>query len=73
MEELDQLVDELVSKAGPNAGQIKTNQDPGKVARLKELGWKSKDKGPTIEKRLANIEEMLIDHEVRIKECSIRR
>ncbi len=72
MDELNELIDELVAKAGPKAGQIKVNQDPDKVARLKELGWKQEEK-ITIEKRLSNIEEMLIDHEARIKECSIRR
>ena len=72
MDELNELIDELVAKAGPKAGQIKVNQDPEKVARLKELGWKQEEK-ITIEKRLSNIEEMLIDHESRIKECSIRR
>lgn len=72
MDELNELINELVAKAGPKAGQIKVNQDPEKVARLKELGWKQEEK-ITIEKRLSNIEEMLIDHEARIKECSIRR
>lgn len=38
--ERDELVDELVSKGGPTTGQIKVNQDPEKVARLLELGWK---------------------------------
>ena len=38
-EEIAELIDELVAKAGPTAGQIKTNQDPDKVARLIELGW----------------------------------
>ena len=72
MDELNELIDELVAKAGPNAGQIKVNQDPVKVARLKELGWKPEEK-ITVEKRLSNIEEMLVDHEKRIKGCSIRR
>lgn len=42
--ELAELIDELVAKAGPTTGQIKTNQDPDKVARLLELGWKPAEK-----------------------------
>ena len=86
--ELEALIDELVSKAGPTAGQIKLNQDPVKVARLKELGWKPKE--PTeetiqrkisaaelskeqIEGRLQALEEVVADHEKRIKTCEVRR
>ncbi len=86
MEELTELINELVSKAGPTAGQIKLNQDPDKVARLIELGWKSPAGKKSnddntqlmspigyIQERLGKIEKTLADHEKRIKECSIRR
>lgn len=72
-EEITQLVDELVAKGGPTTGQIKANQDPVKVARLIELGWKPAEEKPTIESRLKKIEETLLDHENRIRICSIQR
>lgn len=79
MEEINELIDELVSRAGPTAGCIKKNQDPVKVARLLELGYNEPvkkaetDKEDDIKIRLKRIEEMLADHEKRLKECSIRR
>lgn len=72
-QERDVLVDELVAKAGPVAGQIKVNQDPAKVARLLELGWTPKEKEITVDARFKKIEETLADHEKRITTCSIRR
>lgn len=78
--ELLELTDELVSKAGPNAGQIKVNQDPAKVARLQELGWKPKEEhisysygSDKFDARLKKVEEIVANHEKRIAECSIRR
>lgn len=73
MEELEQLVDELVAKAGPTVGQIKKDQDPEKVKRLLELGWEPEEKKPTIEDQLTKIRLILADHEKRISECSVRR
>ena len=76
MNEFDELIDELVAKAGPTVGCIKKNQDPDKVARLLELGYSEpvkERKEKSIEERLQQIEEMLADHEKRIKECSVRR
>lgn len=89
MNEFETLVDELVAKGGPTMGQIKTNQDPVKVARLLELGYnepvKEKVEVSTLPGaavivkegnlglRLKKIETILADHEKRIKECSIRR
>lgn len=72
-EELAELVDELVAKGGPTTGQIKMNQDPGKVTRLIELGWTPAEEKITVESRLKKIEEMLADHEKRIVSCSIQR
>lgn len=71
-EELNMLIDELVSKGGPTVGQLKKDQDLDKVARLLELGWKPPEK-VTVESRLARVESILIDHERRLTECSIRR
>lgn len=89
MEELEILIDELVSKAGPNAGQIKVNQDSDKVARLLELGWKEpikemieateltklqiKQRLEMLEGTVAEAVKLLADHEKRITSCSIRR
>ena len=86
MEEINELIDELVSKRGPNTGYIKKNQDSDKVARLIELGYNEPVKtedgtgneqlmSPTgyIQARLGKIEATLADHEKRIAECSIRR
>lgn len=86
--EIDELIDELVAKAGPTAGQIKLNQDPIKVERLLALGWKPKE--PTeksiqetigteelskvqIVKRLEALEKTVAINTKRIDECSIRR
>ena len=72
MTELEELIDELVAKAGPTAGCIKKNQDPVKVARLLELGWEE----PTtksIGERLGILEEIVADHEKRLVQCSIQR
>ncbi len=71
--ELELLIDELVAKAGPTVGQIKKEQDPEKIKRLLELGWKSEGKKSTIEEQLTKITLILADHEKRITECSIRR
>lgn len=71
--ELELLVDELVAKGGPTTGQIKTNQDPEKVKRLLELGWKPEEKELTVQEQLTKITETLADHEKRISECSVRR
>ena len=71
--EIETLVDELVAKAGPTVGQIKKDQDPEKVARLLELGWTPEEKGLTLEARVRNLEEMIVDHENRIHQCSIQR
>ncbi len=89
MDELNELIDELIAKAGPTVGCIKINQDPDKVARLKELGWEPKEKEPIEELdeaivaeqlskkeillRILALEATVADHEARIKECSIRR
>ena len=79
MIEYEELIDELVAKAGPTMGCIKVNQDPVKVARLRELGYnepaKEKryaDEGD-IEDRLEALEATVLDHEKRITECSVRR
>ena len=77
-DELTELVDELVSKAGPTAGQIKLNQDPVKVARLKELGWKPTEKIDCISAKdnheaILQIQETLAEHNKRIEVCEIRR
>ena len=76
-EEITELIDELVAKAGPTTGQIKTNQDPDKVARLIELGWtpaeKELDSLEQIRQELQAIQKVLVDHEKRIKICSIQR
>lgn len=87
-EELTILIDELVAKAGPTAGQIKLNQDPLKVERLLFLGWKPKEPTEeTIQKKisavelsveqikewLASLAETVVDHEKRIKVCEVRR
>ena len=71
--ELTELIDELVSKAGPTVGQIKLNQDPDKVARLIELGWKPAKKELTLEERVGKLEEAVIGNTKRIDACSIRR
>lgn len=71
--ELEVLVDELVAKGGPTTGQIKANQDLGKVKRLLELGFEPEKKASSVEGRLKSIEEMLDDHEKRIKQNSIQR
>lgn len=88
MTELEQLIDELVAKGGPTTGQIKLNQDPVKVARLLELGWKEPE--PTkesvqetidaagiskvvIKQRLEALEATIADHEKRIHQLGIRR
>lgn len=85
-EEITQLVDELVAKGGPTTGQIKANQDPVKVARLIELGWKPAEKKlkkilvpdetakwVILDERLKKIEETLADHSEKIRICSIQR
>jgi len=81
-EEIAKLVDELVAKGGPTTGRIKANQDPVKVARLLELGWKPEEK-TTIADMQAKLEELentqkkfrkiLDEHEEKIRICSIRR
>ena len=81
MAEFEELINELVAKAGPTVGQIKINQDPEKVARLLELGYNEPVKETrsaaelTVEliRRLESLEFISADHEARIKECSIRR
>lgn len=79
-DELIELVNELVSKAGPTVGQIKLNQDPVKVERLLALGYKPKE--PTektvqeesrIIERLEALENTSVDHEKRLKACEVRR
>ena len=71
--ELAELINELVSKAGPTAGQIKLNQDPDKVARLMELGWTPTEKETTLEERVKKLEETVAENTKRIDQCSIRR
>ena len=71
--ELAELINELVSKAGPTAGQIKLNQDPDKVARLMELGWTPTEKETTLEERVKKLEETVAKNTKRIDQCSIRR
>ncbi len=82
--ELLELIDELVSKAGPTAGQIKINQDPTKVEQLLALGWRpgwtSVEKKLTLEDRVKDLGEtqvkilqVLEEHRKRIDACSIRR
>ena len=76
LDERAELIDELVSKAGPTAGQIKLNQDPIKVERLRALGWKSPEppkKEPTMEERIDKLEATVTEHQKRIDECSVRR
>jgi hypothetical protein len=79
MTEKELLIDELVSKAGPTAGQIKLNQDPAKVARLMELGWEPAEKkldcvsAKDDHEAILQIQKTLADHEKRIKTCEIRR
>ncbi len=71
--EIEILIGELVAKGGPITGQIKSNQNPDKVARLLELGWEPDLKKCSTEERLKKIELTLADHEKSIAECSIRR
>lgn len=80
MTELEELIDELVAKAGPTTGQIKLGQHPDKVKRLFELGWKPAEKKDDtqlpvgyIQQRLDALETTVADHEKRITQCSIRR
>jgi len=68
-----ELIDELVSKAGPTVGQIKLNQDPDKVVRLLELGWKPTEKESTFEERLKKLEDVVANNTKRIDVCSVRR
>ena len=86
--ELTELIDELVSKVGPTAGQIKLNQDLVKVERLLALGWKpgwvsvdkKLNKKSTLEEKVQKLEntqvkilQTLAEHDRRIKVCEIRR
>ncbi len=61
MEELNELIDELVVKRGPYIGYIKKGQDPDKVGRLVELGYKEpvKKEDGGIEERLKKVEDLL--------------
>lgn len=55
MTEFEKLIDELVAKAGLTTGYIKVNQDPVKVARLRELGYNEPVKEPTEDTIVAQI------------------
>lgn len=77
MTEMEQLIDELVAKGGSTTGQIKLNQDPVKVARLLELGWKEPEPmmSPVgiLQQKVKVLEKAMADHEKRITENSVRR
>ena len=59
IQERDALIDELVAKGGPTTGQIKTNRDSDKVARLLELGWAPNLEKCSTEVRLKKVEDLL--------------
>ncbi len=73
MTEREMLIDELVAKAGPTVGQIKLNQDPGKIARLLALGWEPGKKEVTLEARVKALESLLEETVKKVDDCSVRR